>query len=479
MAANIRKLAYFLTGLFIILIIYLFYLNFWQGPVLANHPYNKRAVALEAKIQRGTIYDCHGVVLAKTVAQGGLKKRIYPQGEDFAPLIGFVSLRYGHTGLESVYNQELLGISKVSKLKNFINRLARRPQTGNDLILTLDANLQHLARQLLNNQRGAIVALDPKTGAVLALASAPGYDPNTIDRLVNLGPGKKITEFDLLKKDPAAPFLNRATQGVYPPGSIFKIITLAGALTYIPEVTHGTYNCTGSLIIDGFRLTDHAVHGEVYFQQALAVSCNAYFARLGLALGQDKFYQNALSFGFNQNPRDGEKLWREIYMPGKIPPPGQISKPELASSAIGQGQITVSPLQMALAAAGIANAGVIMKPYFLQEVRSPNGKTLKKTALKKWKTATTPLVAGLVNEAMRAVIERGTGQAAAIPGFNVAGKTGSAQNPQGKTHAWFVGFAPAENPRVVVAVVVEQKGAGGIVAAPIAREILRAALINR
>jgi len=126
MAVNIRKLAYFLTGLFVVLIIYLFYLNLWQGPVLANHPYNKRAAAQEAMVQRGTISDCHGVVLAKTVTQGGLKKRIYPQGEDFAPLIGFISLRYGHTGLESVYNQELLGISRVSKLKNFINRLARR-----------------------------------------------------------------------------------------------------------------------------------------------------------------------------------------------------------------------------------------------------------------------------------------------------------------------------------------------------------------
>jgi peptidoglycan glycosyltransferase len=479
MVVNIQKLAYFLIGLFIVLIVYLFYLNLWQGPVLVNHPYNKRATVLEAKIQRGTIYDCHGIAIAKTVTQGGLKKRIYPQGEDFAPLIGFVSLRYGHTGLESVYNQELLGISKVSKLKNFINQLAQRPQLGNNLILTLDANLQHLARQLLNNRRGAIVALDPKTGAVLALASAPSYDPNTIDRLVDLGTGKKITEFELLKKDPAAPFLNRATQGAYPPGSAFKIITLAGALTYIPEVTQETYNCTGSLIIDGFRLTDHAVHGEVYFQRALAVSCNTYFARLGLALGQDKFYQNALSFGFNQNLGDEDKLWQEIYLPGKIPFPDQISKPELASSAIGQGQITVSPLQMALVAAGIANAGVIMKPYLLQEVQSLNGKSLEKNVPKKWKTAVTPIVARLVNESMQAVIECGTGRAAAIPGFKVAGKTGSAQNPQGKTHAWFVGFAPAESPRVVVAVVVEQKGAGGIIAAPIARELLRAALTNR
>ena len=467
MAVNIRKLAYFLTGLFVVLIIYLFYLNLWQGPVLANHPYNKRAATQEAMVQRGTISDCHGVVLAKTVTQGGLKKRIYPQGEDFAPLIGFISLRYGHTGLESVYNQELLGINRVSKLKNFINRLARRPLAGNSLILTLDANLQHLARQLLNNQRGAIVALEPKTGAILALASAPGYDPNTID-----------TEFDLLKKDPAAPFLNRATQGVYPPGSAFKIITLAGALTYAPEAVQGTYNCTGSIMAEGFRLTDHSVHGEVYFQQALAVSCNTYFARLGLALGQNKFYQNALSFGFNQNPGEGDKLWQDIYIPGKVPLPGQMSKPELASSAIGQGQITVNPLQMALATAGIANAGVIMKPYLLSEVRSPNGGTLEKIAPKRWKTATTPLAAGFVNEAMQAVVEHGTGQAAAIPGLKVAGKTGSAQNPQGKTHAWFIGFAPAENPRVAVAAVVEQKGAGGVIAAPIAREILRAALIN-
>ncbi|GAB6273334.1 MAG: penicillin-binding transpeptidase domain-containing protein [Peptococcaceae bacterium] len=479
MIVNIRKLAYFLIGLFIVLIVHLFYLNLRQGPVLANHPYNRRTAAIEAKVQRGTIYDCHGVVLAKTVTQGGLKKRIYPQGEDFAPLIGFISLRYGRTGLESVYNQELLGTSRVSKLKNFINRLERRPLAGNNLILTLDANLQHLARQLLNNQRGAIVALNPKTGAILALVSAPGYDPNTIDKLVNLGTGKKITEFEILKKDPVAPFLNRATQGVYPPGSIFKIITLAGALTYAPEAVQETYNCTGSIMVEGFRLTDHAVHGEVYFQQALAVSCNAYFAHLGLALGQNKFYQNALSFGFNQNPGEGDKLWHDIYSPGKVLLPGQMSKPELASSAIGQGQITVNPLQMALAAAGIANAGVIMKPYLLSEVRSPNGGTLEKIAPERWRTATTPLAAGFVNEAMQAVVEHGTGQTATIPGLKVVGKTGSAQNPQGKTHAWFIGFAPAENPRVVVAVVVEQKGAGGVIAAPLAREILRAALTNR
>lgn len=478
MQANIRRLAYLLLSCFILLTFYLGYINVVWGPALAADPHNRRLAVYEASVLRGTIYDREGVALARSSHQNHSVRRIYPEGADTAQVVGFISPRYGRTGLESAYDRYLLGMTDEDKVKALLDKLLGRPRKGDDVQVTLDARLQHLAVQLLAGRKGAVAALDPRTGDILVLASSPGFDPNSIDQVVGEKNGRPITVYDQLQQDRNAPLLDRAAQGAYPPGSVFKLVTAAGALTADPATVRKVVDCRGGLTVDGFYLKDNAVHGNVDFQQAMAVSCNTYFATLGLTLGREKFYQTALAFGMTRNPWDnGPQGIPEIaYRPGTLTDPGQMSRPQLASSAIGQGHVLVNPLQMALITAAIANQGVIMRPHLLSEVRTPGGAVILRYQPRPWLTPVTPQVAQTIKNAMLSVVGSGTGRAAAIPGVAVAGKTGTAENPAGPPHAWFVGFAPADHPRVVVAVILENAGYGGDVAAPVAAQIMRAAL---
>ncbi|RJQ24909.1 MAG: cell division protein FtsI [Peptococcaceae bacterium] len=458
MKQSILKIWYLLLGCFLALVFYLSYLQIGWGPALAAHQRNPRLAEYEAKIKRGAIYDLKGVVLAETRFAGD--KRIYPRGADFAPVVGFVSDRYGRTGLESAYDRYLLGKDDLGRFKHFFDRLLDQEEVGNDLTLTIDADLQKAAFAMLDGYRGAIVVLDSRSGAVRALASAPSFDPNRLD-----------DNWPRLLEDEAKPLLNRAVQGAYPPGSTFKLVTAAGALVNLPGVAERTFNCPGYLVVEGYKLNDTAVHGAVYFTEALAVSCNTTFAALGLELGAANFYQTARSFGLGREP-PLELAVRTSTLAG----PDRLTGTELASSAIGQGEVLVTPFQMALVTAAIANNGIIMRPYLVSKVESASGELLQQAAPQPWLTATTPPAAGVIREGMRAAVQYGTARAAAVPGITVAGKTGSAQNPHGKTHAWFVGFAPAQEPQLVVAVVLENAGAGGTVAAPLAGRLLKRAL---
>lgn len=501
MKNNIIKLGYFFIFIFMALTVYLGYISFIQGPTLTTDPHNRRLAAAEAGVRRGTIYDRNGVELARDVEAEGIKNRQYPRGKDTAQLIGFVSQKYGRTGLESLYDSYLLGLDDSGKVDKVINRLLNRPSYGYDVFLTLDAELQRKAVNILGARRGAVVALHPQTGAVLVLASTPGFDPNKIELVVDRRTeksevnGKPVTQkidvtyFDTIKNDEGSPLVNRATAGAYPPGSVFKVITAAGILSSAPTAATDVYDCRGSITVDGFVLKDNRVHGQVGFNEALAVSCNTTFARYGLQLGESGLRKAARSFGFvttgvgkasdpetdgttnNAGRFSADRVKYVQFRPGTLPGES-FSKPEIASTAIGQGRALVSPMQMALVAAGIANRGVVMTPYILNEVKSRDGTLKESSSPKQLLTAMTPEVAGELAEAMTAVVRRGTGTAAAIAGITVAGKTGSAQNPRGDAHAWFAGFAPVENPRIVVAVVLENAGAGGREAAPVARAIM-------
>ncbi|MDA8235697.1 MAG: penicillin-binding transpeptidase domain-containing protein [Clostridia bacterium] len=461
MENNIRRLAYGLISLFLILILYLTYLQVFQGNKLVGHQQNKRLLAYEAEIARGTIYDRQGRILAETKAVDGKLKRLYPMGELFAHLIGYTSIKYGKTGLEQAYDRLLLGLNDEQKLDNFVNRLQGQPQVGNDLILTVDSQLQGLGRALLGNRRGAVVALDPRNGEVLALVTSPSFNPNLIEK----------TWAEISGDEEKGILVNRATQGIYPPGSIMKVVTGAGALVKDPLLGQATYDCPGYLQIGDYRLNDLAVHGQVDFNRAMAVSCNTTFGQLGIKLGPQDFYDNALAFGFLEDiPFDLP------VKAGSLPEPGQLTKAGLAQSAIGQGKVVTTPLHMALVAAGIANDGVMMRPKVVAQVRSGDGSILSNPGEKKWKNAVSSQAARAVKDAMVQVVAEGTGRSAQLPGLAVAGKTGSAQNPHGATHAWFIGFAPADQPRVAVAVIVENVGYGGREAAPIARQIMGKAL---
>jgi len=461
---------------FLVLVFYLGYVNIILGPVLAFDPHNRRLAIFEKNIQRGHIYDRQGVILAQTVENNGVKHRVYPMGYSHSQVVGFISQRFGRTGLESAYDRYLLGLNKEQKISAGLSRLLGRIWTGNDVVTTLDSRLQKKASELLDGHKGAVVVLDPETGEILVLVSSPSYDPNNLEEQVKQpSTGQLLTNYELIQKDKSSPLLNRTTMGAYPPGSTFKVVTAAGALTANPDIINRTFKCTGSIEIKGFQLKDTTAYGEIDFLRALAVSCNVTFAGLGLQLGPEKFYQTALGFGLTEDPWERNPLKEVQYFPGNLSAPSSMSKTELASAAIGQGKLLVSPLQMALVAAAIANDGIIMRPHLLKEVRSPEGKIIKK-ATSVWKTASSLTVARKIKNGMKAVVEKGTGRSAALPGIEVAGKTGSAQNPHGNTHSWFIGFTPAGAPKIALAVIAGNAGGGAAVAAPIVpivKEIFR------
>jgi peptidoglycan glycosyltransferase len=347
----------------------------------------------------------------------------------------------------------------IDQVRNLVSRLLGREQAGGHLVLTVDAALQKTAADLLGDRRGAVVMLDTRTGAVRVMVSSPGFDPNFVDEA-----------WSRLEKDPDLPLINRATQGAYPPGSIIKVVVAAGALSANPGLEQEVFNCQGFLVIDGYRLTDTAVHGNLDIKKALAVSCNTVFARLGLSLKPDGLHRAVNAFGLKKDPGLGIPV-----RPGTMVAPKAMTPVELAASAIGQGEMLVSPLHMALVAAGIANQGTIMHPFVVESFKNAQGQTVRQAVYRPWLTAATPDIAGVLKESMVDAVVYGTAQAAGLPEMQVAGKTGSAQNPHGQTHAWFIGFAPAEKPRLAVAVILENAGAGGSVAAPIAGKLFSAA----
>ncbi|HBT46970.1 MAG TPA: hypothetical protein DEA73_03675 [Peptococcaceae bacterium] len=461
MEKQVRLLALVLSCLFLLLIAHLTYLQALKGEELYLNPLNPRLRLLEEKTWRGRITGREGEVWARTYLAGERLQREYPLGAAAAHVVGYASPRLGMTGLEATYNGELLGLTGwqgvVNRWREFQNGVRR----GNNLVLTLDVSLQRLAFRLLQGYRGAVVALNPKTGEILALVSSPSFEPARIENAWE----------ELNDPRQGSPLLNRALQGLYPPGSTLKLITAAAALAKEPGVSQREFHCPGYIEIEGRKLTCPRVHGNINFNEALMFSCNVAFAQLALEAGWEAWEGAARSFAL------GQKLDFELNVASsRLPVTAKGNPNALAESAIGQGEVVVTPLQMALVAAAVANDGRLMQPFMVARIEDDKGAALKVTRPRLLKLAVDPEVARVIKEAMVATVEEGTGQSAGIPGVRVAGKTGSAQNPQGKAHSWFVGFAPAEAPRVAVAVIVENAGAGGAVAAPIGGQIMASVL---
>ena len=455
MRTNIFRLGLFLLGILLVFAAYLSYIAVYRGPAIAFHPYNRRWQVLEEKISRGKIYDATGTVLAydQKISQG--KRRVYSLGEATAHVLGYCSARYGRAGLEAFLDRHLLGMEGSDSFRNLVRSLLGEQKAGGDVFLTIDAQLQQKSMELLGGRRGAVVVLDPRTGAVRAMVSSPSFDSNRLDQI-----------WEEINADEFSPLLNRATCGAYPPGSSFKVVTAAAALTADQDLARRVIDCPGYIDVEGFRLGDVAAHGRVDLIRALAVSCNTYFASLGLEAGAVAFYRTVKNFGFEEDPGLGLPV-----RPATFAPPGKLKGAELAASAIGQGEVLVSPLHMAMAAAAVANEGVLMRPYLIEELLDSSGRTVQRAEPRAWKTALPAAAAAVIREGMVEAVARGTAGAAGLSGVQVAGKTGSAQNPLGKTHAWFIGFAPASKPRLAVAVILENAGSGGEAAAPLAGKL--------
>lgn len=462
MAKETRAVFWFLTVLFLLLLTVLVYRQVFAVDLI-NHPGNRRALLAEYSIERGLILTVDGAILAESVPEGEMFKRRYPLGEVTAAIVGYWNPTRGRAGLEESFNNQLIGAAQFTDINEWFGSLVERRRPGNDITLTIDSAIQQTAWQALGDNQGAIVVLEPKSGAVLAMVSKPGYDPNRISK-----------DWSRIVTDPDTPLLNRATQGKYPPGSTFKIITAAGALSQGVTKTDTVYNGPKELPVDGGKVRNFADEesGRLSLSSAFAYSTNTIFAQVGLKLGAENLVRTATDFGLNQ-PLDFE-LPTAV---STIPQAGEMDPVMLAWSAVGQGKTLVTPLQMALVAATIANDGKTPRPYLVKNIRDFKGNLISQTEPRILRQAVDETTAKTIKKMMVKVVESGTARKLWSPSLKIAGKTGSAEiGPNLQSHAWFVAFAPADDPKVVAAVLVERGGMGGKVAAPIAREVINAAL---
>jgi len=472
LSQRLVRIANILAVLLVALVVNLTYVQVVRANWFRDNPANTRALAEEVRADRGAIVTADGVVLAQSVPAGaGTFKRHYPSGALAAQVVGYASVKYGRTGVEQAANEVLAGRRVYSSLQDFVDAAAGLPLTGNDVVLTVDSRVQKAAQAALAGHRGACVVLDPRSGAVLGMASSPGFSPSTID-----------SAWKKLSSDKSAPLVNRATQALYPPGSTFKVVTLTGGLSSGIVTPGSTYTGPGRIIIGNAPVTNFegGSYGRLDLATALARSVNTVFAQLAVDLGPDRLVAQADAFGF-----DHVVPFELPVTSSLMPDPAEMTVWETAWAGVGQPvgehespagpQATV--LQMAMVASGIANSGVVMEPHVVGSVHDEAGRVLSTTPATVWLTATDPATAATMRDLMVGVVERGSGTRARISGVKVAGKTGTAEAGKSvQTHAWFIAFAPADKPTVAMAILLENAGLGGRLAAPAAKPVLEAAL---
>jgi len=490
---QISALALFSLVLLAALIAATTYWQAWAAPTLAAKQDNAIQRVAQFRIRRGLIYASDGKTLLaanRAVKRGGqtLYFRRYPTNGFASQTVGYSTQGRSRAGIEREENAYLTASNAnlgtlFDKLKD---DLKGTTVTGNNLVLNLRVGAQRIAETALRGKCGAVVLLNPKTGAVYAMASSPSYNPNKIES----GTGYS----SILKSPNACPgsssaLLNRATQGLYPPGSTFKTVTAAAALDSGKIKPDSPFYDPGYCVEYGQRVSNAGnpeapeTFGHVDFLQAYEHSINAVFCNVGMKLGARTVIDKAKDFGFYSQPpielpsntvsASGEFNFKKHALfdnPGLMDP-GRL--------AFGQDKLLVTPLQMALVAAGVANGGTIMEPHLVKKVTAPGGKTVVKIKPRVWKHAMKPQTAAELNKMMQAVITGGTATGVQIPGITWAGKTGTAETGVPNVYdAWFIFFAPADNPQVAGAVVVEHSpnGFGGAVAAPIAKQLVQAIL---
>ena len=473
----IRRVALIVMIMFALLLANGTYMMIFRQDSLAAQPQNRRVRDAEFAQNRGAILAAGKVEMAKTVPSKDRFKyqRVYPDGKLYAPITGFYSYDRASSALESTYNAQLAGTDDALFVRRLIDMATNKTPKGATVQTTIVPKIQKAATEALGNQKGAVVALDPKSGAVLAMVTSPTYDPNDIASHDIEAAGKA---YDRLASDPQHPLSNRAAREIYPPGSTFKLVTAAAALAD-GKTPDSMVESPDRLKLPGTRVylpnSTNCGGTKITITQALKVSCNTAFANLGLEVGANKLRDQAQLFGFDR---------RHLPDLGGVASqfPDKLNEAQLALSSIGQYDVAASPLQMAMVSAAIANDGVLMDPYVVSSVWSADLKPIETHKQQELSTAMTPDNAKELQQMMLEVVDQGTGHNAQIPGVEVAGKTGTAQSdPKRKPFAWFTSFAPADNPQVAVAVIIEDANiprndiAGGRLAAPIARAVMEAA----
>ena len=485
MNTQISRLA--VAGLVLVtsLIVATTYWQAWAAPGLAERQDNAIKVVAQFTIKRGLIYAGDGVTrLAvnrrRRVSGQTFYLRRYPKGELTAHAVGYSTRSRSRTGLERSRNDYLTGANRnlSTVLDTTLDELRGKTIEGNDIITTIRWRAQALALRALGGQCGAAVALEPATGKVLVLASSPSFDPNLVERnfaAVQRGRGACSI----------APLLNRGTAGLFIPGSTFKVVTAAAALDSGRYSTGSSFVDPGYCIEYGQRVNNYdtsSPFGRVSFSQALVNSINSSFCEMGKEMGPGVILDYARRFGFYEDPPvdlpSDERVPSGLYENGELIPESQEGRADPGRLAFGQERMLVTPMQMAMVAATVANGGVVMEPYLTDRVRAPDGSIVQRMKPDEVRRAIKEQTARDLTAMMEGVVSGGTGTAAQIAGVRVAGKTGTAETGRaGRNVAGFIAFAPVDRPRVAVAVYLQnQSGTGGTVAAPIAKQIMQALL---
>jgi len=474
---QIRRLGIALLVCFAALFLQLNYVQVVEAHKLATAPGNTRAITESYSRPRGVIQTADGVVVARSVPTKDSLKflRQYPTGQLFAQVTGYYSFIYGADGVERVYDPQLTG--KSLPIRKLSDLLTTRISTG-DVTLTLSNKLQQAAQSALGSRVGSVVAIDPDSGGILAMWSYPSYDPNPLSAHDSTA---QKNAWNLYQLDPAQPMLDRAFRRSYPPGSTFKIVTSSAVLDRDPSLAGKSYPETGQISLPLTTNTLHNFNHESCggtLPELLKVSCDTGFGQIGLDLGADNLSGEAAAFGFGQAPR----LDLPAPAASTFPPASyfKANLPLLAFSAIGQADVSATALQMALVGAAIAHGGTAMTPHVMSEITDSEGNVVTRYSPHPWLQATSAQTASAVTAMMTQVVQPGgTAPDLNLPGVQVAAKTGTAQTGVNTTDDWMVAFAPANAPRVVVAVNVPGQApsaTGDAVAGPIAKAVLTAAL---
>lgn len=475
LANRLTRTVFLFTALFAVLIGNITYIQVIKASEYQDMPSNNHTINKARYIKRGSVITADGLTLAESIQQAdGTYARSYPNGNLAAHVVGYYSQQYGTMGIENTQNDTLTGSKDYSSWQNALNSLAGISEPGNSVQLTIDSRIQRAAEQALAGRVGAIVALDPRSGAVLAWASAPTFDNTNIQAAIeaaNASGGADTSMYD------------RATLALYTPGSTFKVLTLASALENGLATLDTTYDSPGRMEIGGADVVSigERGHGTISLAKAFALSSNTVFGQVADGLGAEKLVATARAFGY------GQQLGLDFTTAASVMPnPEEMTEWELAwagaGQPVGQGhtpgpQATV--MQNALMAATIANNGIAMNPYVVSQILAPDGTVLKTTRGRSLGQAVSTGTAEQVKQAMLDVVQSGTGSAAAIAGVKVAGKTGTAETNNANANSTFVGFAPYDTPTVAIAVVIEQNAKGEESAAAVGGQVLRAALATQ
>jgi penicillin-binding protein A len=474
---QIVKLFGLIVVLFGILIGFTSYWSVFDAKALKGKEANKRPLLEQQQIERGRILAADGTVLARSVAKGhGAGRRYvrrYPQGKLYGHPIGYSFVRQGDSEFEKFHNDELIG--NESEFGSILDQLRGRNQEGDDIVTNIEPVAQQVAISDLEAQGfGAVVAIEPSSGRVEVLASNPQYDPNRIPYELS----------KLNRNSFESPLFDRATQGQYPPGSTFKVVTAAAALDSGKITPESAFAAPSPLEVEGQPLENDFDQSfpPIGLDTALTNSVNTWFAQLGQKLGEDTLFEYMDRFGFNATPAidlPSEQVSKSgVFEGADLLGPGD--PVDIARVAMGQERLAVTPLQMAEVAAAVANGGSLMKPQIWSRVVDPDGRVSKRLDPSQYSQPIDRQTAEELTAAMEGVVSEGTGANAAIPGIAVAGKTGTAETPgnrscgggEAENQAWFIGFAPADNPRVAIAATVEcTLQFGNDVAAPIFRDV--------